>query len=347
MRNLIFSVLSMVFLLSLTACSKESEKDFYPYPEGKVIMDRLPLLSEHIASFIGLGQMDILPKDHGGFFLVSEADIPLFAPIDGQIIGIIQNPDHPLGNDVSIFMKVSTTITLGFGHLSRLHPDILEQVGDLNEGYAVNNVVRIPVKAGQLIAYGGLPHGVIDFFLTDLETQNSFIREGFYPDVHRYAGHYPDYFRGAAQDSFLAKTPKQLAPRGGKHDYDMPGKMIGNWFLPNTADFSQFGRQFAIAYHYIESDQIQISDGYPRITGEGLHDYFFVKGNAPKPEDIGVTDGLVKYELLDGRLASIDNFWGTLLLQLTANDRLKIEYFQGRQASEVNGFGANAREYER
>lgn len=97
---------------------------------------------------------------------------------------------------------------------------------------------------------------------------------------------------------------------------------------------------------------------------DGIGQQFGVTGNSPSPKDAGVGK-LAKYELVVYDYYSGNEKWdgtyyveniqakntnevrGTALFELLDNRKLKVEFFVGKKAEEVNGFTGNARIYER
>ena len=81
-----------------------------------------------------------------------------------------------------------------------------------------------------------------------------------------------------------------------------------------------------------------------------------MRGNSPDPAKISVTDGLVKYSLvapnIDSRtgqpLANFpERFFGTLLVQLVEDRKMKFEVFLDKTAQQVETFTSAAKFYER
>src|SRR5690606_6097664 len=84
---------------------------------------------------------------------------------------------------------------------------------------------------------------------------------------------------------------------------------------------------------------------------------FWVDGNAPAPESVGVAQGLVKYAIRDRFYPSPllpelpppqeRPLVGTFLVQMLASDRIRVERVMGKTPDEVDGFGVYARTYGR
>lgn len=92
-------------------------------------------------------------------------------------------------------------------------------------------------------------------------------------------------------------------PRSGKIGYDIWGMIIGNLFFGNNSSYNQWSRQLAIVYHILFGTRITISDGSPMrdvpgIENPGNPDVWWVKGNKPAPQLVGVAEALIKYELI-------------------------------------------------
>ena len=160
-------------------------------------------------------------------------------------------------------------------------------------------------------------------------------------------------------------------PISGKIDYDIDGKLVGNWFLEGTDGYSRdytnneryWLGHLSIVYDAYDTDTIILS--IANYEGEDSRQYA-VKGNSPNPASIGVDNGLIKYELVrynyftsDGtpwdnkqlakgiRIKSNDAVESVVLAQLIENRRLKFEVFHGKVGSQVNGFSDKAKIYER
>lgn len=353
--------------------------DNYPYPEGRIYLTHLPVDTDRVVEFLGLGNMNVLPEDHGGFFTprvgwYEEPTIPVYAPADGKITEIIQDWYEwldPYGHDLSMTIRVSTTMSVSFGHMSDLAPEIWEAAGELQPGYSVPNEVDIEVKAGQIVGYIGT-QGAMDWYIGDSELTLDFVNSDRYPLPWIISGCYHDYYREPLRSELLEITTRTAEPRCGKIDYDMQGRIIGNWFwedeVPDYA-FNDYSTHLAIAYdEFFGYDRIAISDGSASRSdsphagderfGPGSSRVFWVKGNNPRPEDIGMSSGMIKYEILDRSYGSyspgttfpeLDELpvAGVLLIEMLDENRIRIERFMNKTADEIDGFGTNARIYVR
>jgi hypothetical protein len=313
--------------------------------------------------FIGMGEPNVMPKDHGGFTLaapyVFPASVPVLAVADGVII-LASNgtrtvppiPDAPETlwgreyDDHLLVLKVSESVTVNYAHVTTFHPTLEAKLGNLPKD-EVGHDVAVVVQGGDTLGFVG-PHGAMDFSVTDLSLELNFLNPSRYPTNQLFAAHVFDYFQDPVLRQILEITPRQLPPRGGKVDYDVEGRIVGNWFLEGTTSITQWSRQLAIVYDHIWGDRITIADGSPMrdvpgIEGPGRPDVWWVKGNSPLPEDVGVGDGIAKYTLIYGRdLHTTGDFvpdlkpaQGVMLVQMIDASRIRVEVFMGTTTADT------------
>ena len=254
-------ILLVLLLLAAAGCKDggNSILDSYPFPEGKVFFTYPPIDFAGVQSFIGMGEPNVFPKDHGGFPLLHPYTLPanvlVMAMASGVIINVVPGtrtiPDWAPASvkgrsytDYGLNLKVSTTITVNYAHVTTLHPAILAKLGNLPADER-GHEVAVPLAAGDTIGWVG-PHAAMDFSVTDRSLRLSFLNPSRYEDLLRWAGHVFDYFQEPVLSRMLAITTRQIPPRGGKVDYDVDGRIVGNWFLVGTTSYTQWSRQLAI-----------------------------------------------------------------------------------------------------
>jgi hypothetical protein len=352
----------LCFSLTFISCDKSSLLDTYPFPEGDFYFSSAPLDLTEAKWFIGMGDPNILPKDHGGFVLkhpyVFPASVPVLAVADGVVISVSHGtravpeiPDAPQNlwgmeyEDHLLRLQVSKEVIVNYAHITTYHPSLAAAIGDLPAD-EVGHAVEIEVHAGDTLGFVG-PHGAMDFSVTDRRLHLNFLRPSIYPGDFIYSADVFDYFQEPELSPMLAITLRQEPPRGGKIDYDLSGRMIGNWFLEGTTDFIQWSHQLAIVYHHIYGDRVTIADGsplndVPGIENPGRPDVYWVKGNAPLPENVGLADGMVKYTLIPGRDPNSPYEYheedqpiqGEVLIQMLTETSIKVEFFKGSTGHE-------------
>ena len=106
----------------------------------------------------------------------------------------------------------------------------------------------------------------------------------------------------------------------------------------------------AIAYHYIDPTTLIISIGadvgIPDDACNVCAGAYGIKGNAPDPATVGVSDGLVKYELI-GRIRpepgaptfnDESNSIGVFLVEMIDDKSIRVEAFPCVLPAGVSGF---------
>lgn len=227
------------------------------------------------------------------------------------------------------------------------------------------------VHSGQLI--GKIGGQTLDFAVWDMDINlagfinpTSYIREAWKP----HTADPLDYYDDAVKAQALAKYVRTAEPRSGKIDYDLDGKLIGNWFAENpdgtTNGYAGTGKSdywtthLSFAPYFLDPTGFLISIGnwpYPEGASQ-----FATKESGPDPAAVDVSSGPVKYNLVRFRDYKIngqpwDNMtWpgsaivlhkqsfveGCMLVQMTAAREIKAEAFKGKTCAQVNGFTANA-----
>lgn len=214
----------------------------------------------------------------------------------------------------------------------------------LKPGIAVGTHVR----AGDTIATTtgrcpGMDLGVIDYDVTP----SGFVNPLRYGDGTRHAvspyTYFPEPLRSwwYAHVRMIEGVP---ANKDGRIDWGVRGKLAGDWFhnsLP-TDSYTATGptgwpKSISFAYDWFDNTQPRISIG-GTITEAGV---LRIPREAPDPASVSVSSGLVAYQGTPtlGRIAA-----GWLLVQMTADDRLRVEYFAGAATRPV-AFTSAAQEY--
>jgi hypothetical protein len=279
--------------------------------------------TEDIGAIIPMGMMvhgHVTPSDHLSLQpkdrKAPKGHYPILAPGDGFIIDIqraaVGNPDPAIraySGDFRIVIEHSGTFYSWFGLVDQLDKSIVDAVGgEPKAGPPVG--VRVPVKAGQAIAWSGGSHGV-DFTILNTEsTLKGFINLKQFQKRDPWKPHVVDpfeYVDEPLKGQLLKLNARQAVPRGGKIDYDIEDKLVGNWYRQGSGGYAGADRRLdywvghlALAYHHIDPSKVVVSLG----DFEGKPRQLWVKGNSPDPGKIGAKDGDIKYELV---YSAIDN----------------------------------------
>ncbi len=340
---------------------------------GSFMLGASPLALEDIEKIRpmgGLSSVHITPTDHQYWDTVgSDAfkddttnldRFKVFAPADGFIVDIEQHTDY------RVVIEHSCTFYTIFIHVDKLSDKIMA-AADLKEGEVGNHAwPRIPVEEGEVIGTIGI--GKLDFSVIDGDvTLKNFVKPKSYEGepwkIHTVDTF--DYYEEPLRSRLIAKNVRTIFPLGGKIDYDIDGKLVGNWFRQGTGEYKgnlgeYWTNHLSIVYDSIDPSQIRISIWDFNDRGE----QFGVKGNSPDPATV---DGIVKYELTpfdyyigdtsekwnpakfsnNIRARNLDEVRGVVLFQVLPENWLQAEFFPDKKAAEVAGFTPSAVIYER
>ncbi|RKY67323.1 MAG: hypothetical protein DRQ08_00365 [Candidatus Latescibacterota bacterium] len=324
---------------------------FYDLPElgeGPITFHSIPMKWEDFSYIEPLGNINpkgghTFPSDHGGF---SFADPYLYppsyevrAPADGIIVEVLyRRQDWPPESgftgkydDYRLEIAHTKTFMSYLDHISKLSPEILEQAGELEEGV---NSVRIPVKEGDLLGWaGGRPMAQtgLDWGVYDKDVTHFIHPEKYWRMAH--AAHFIEYCDEELKEKLLERLMKRKGdPPWGEFDYDVPGRLVGNWFLEGISESDPLGewdKHLAFVYYMFDRSQIRIAIG-GTLPVEVSYEGYAVVGNAPDPADVTVETGKVVYWLTTPPEMGIDKLPDvTLLVQMIDDETIKVEAFQG------------------
>jgi hypothetical protein len=348
--------------------------------KGPVRFTYLPMRAEDVEMFVPYGMTaggHVCPIDHAYFYPKNMRDaqvrFDVLAPADGFIV-VIGHRTQLTGStehqreydDYALTIEHSGTVFTQYDLLTSLDASVLDRLdAALREQLTGKSMmpqtqVRVAVKAGQVI--GKVGGRSLDFGVVNTEK----VLPGFLtPSLY---GHYSwrvhladpfEYFADPAKASLLKLNVRKVPPLGGCIDYDVDGRLIGNWFLEGSGGYAgnrndprgYWMGHLAFAYHHIEPSNIVISIG----DFGGQPKAFWVRGNEPDPAQIGERDGVVKFELVYASIGGSGQKFegiptsvqGTVLCQVLPGRKLRFEAFPGQEAREVKGFTSNAKMYER
>src|SRR3989338_8449899 len=278
--------------------------------QGNVTFTSPPMRIADIAFIEPLGLMiggHVTPIDHGYYTArtwkpgTAREDPSIFvdilAPAAGVVTELSSMPTEYASSSIGDYrfeIKHTCSFKTIYIHVNQLSEKLQKAVETRN---------TVNVEAGEII--GKAPG--FDFSVHDEDvTLKGFIIPAHY-DVEPWKIHTVDmfnYFTEPIKTQLLDKNIRQKEPRSGKIDYDIDGKLVGNWFEENTNAY--FGKEeyqritgywsthLAFAYDGLDPSLLIISIG----NFSNAAKQFAVKGNAPDPARISATNGQIKYELV-------------------------------------------------
>ena len=275
-------------------------------PKGMKYLDSPPMNTAEVTYMKPMGTFGgdhITPIDHMYVNYEPGTSHDVFAMGDGYIVHI----GHT-GKDHRVIIEYSCDLYSIYIHIHELDPDIEAQLEwvDGNQETKGRSYPRIPVKSGTKI---GRQTGNQSFDLSVVDTSitlTGFVNlESYRGEFWKYHSVDPyDYWKGSFRQELLDKTIiVNEDSLGGKIDYDVDGKLIGNWFEEGTGGYSGertdsdihgTGGHLAIVYSVLVPNKTVISFGSFDGGGSAL---FFLDDSAVDPADVGPSTGLVQFEL--------------------------------------------------
>ena len=312
----------------------------------------------------------VTPIDHQYFsptvFNSPRDTYPVYAMADA-VITDIQPRTTSRGTEYRLVFAHSCTFLYYYDLVTSL-------TGKVKEAYEKRDF-NLPVKAGDQI--GAIGGQTLDFAVWNTQKPLSgFVSPASY-DGEAWKIYTTDpfpYYTPALRSIVIAKNPRIAEPIAGKIDYDIDGKLIGNWFEQGTGGYSGKGNgrdgywstHLSFSPDLYDPSHFTISIGslYAAYPNNMQHSTLT---NTPDPKDVGTNSGLVKYDLVDWRYIKsdgsqwnqmgpakdvkvkslTDNTFGCAIAQLIEAKTLKFEVFPGKKCSAVANFDASAKTYSR
>lgn len=326
----------------------------------------------------------VTPIDHGYFYVKGALASPpreaaVYSPLTGNVASVTRTVRAAASgqgatyDDYAITIEATCTFRVRFSNMLGFAGALGNAVGQLagNQSKTPN----LPVKAGDLIGYTGLPtaYGIDVWVENDNLTLTGFVNPAQYTAAEAWKTHVADLFDNTQEplkSQLLALDERDATPRWGKIDYDVDGKLVGNWFRVGTGGYAGLNSlnegywvgHLSVVYDANDPEQVDVSFG--NYNGEAKQ--FAVVGSSPDPATVDVTTGVVKYELgqIEWFSATTGQQWnhmaympnvrtraggvmGTVLMQMVGPRSLKIEIFPGKLGAQVSGFDSGAWLYER
>lgn len=329
-------------LVLLAACGggsngtgPEFEGGVQPPPNGVAQFTVSPLDLDRIPLLVPLGHLappgHVLPTDHVYFYQVnfdqrpiqpSTAVLPVYAPATGAVNFML----HQAGDD----WKVQFIVTKDFSY----YVDHLQPLPTLRVGTIV--------QAGEQIGTTN-PGGSLDLGAYDLRTtRRGFLVPARYPDQSLHCVSPWAYFTEPLRSAMYAKMRRHpaVADKDGQIDFDVAGRLVGNWFeesvpMDQTASGpAGWPKSLAFVFDEVDPRVVRISIG-GTVAPPGI---WGIPADAPPPSTVAVASGLVAYRSMYTESTTIQ--YGLMLVQMLADDRVRVEVFVGSQ--EGSGSFTNA-----
>ena len=336
------NVIIVAYALAASLLSCDKDKSGNPTSDienntNPAVLTVCPVAIEKITDLEPLGALNppghTIPTDHVYFYTswtygeqpIYPAEIlPVFAPGDGEVswIYLFGGPD----DDAKVMIRMNKWVQYYLDHV------VLDS----------NIQVGTKVTAGQRL---GISKGIaIDLGLTnDSVTLPGFVNPARYEGQTLHTDSPFKYFSEPLRSQLYAMVRRNAPDKDGKIDYDIAGKLIGNWFhesvdVAETMMPPAWPKHLAFCPDSNEPSEMRISIG-GTISGPGKWE--------PSPEDpafdqVSVASGRVVYHLNYTEWG----YFGIMLVQLVDDTHLKVEVFPNSTNDDIQ-FTAGAYLYSR
>ena len=336
----------------------------------------LPMKPEDFSHIVPYGIMiggHVTPVDHQYFspavFHSPKDTYEVRAMADSKIIGL---EIHPPENGSNGRIRMVFSITCTYFYYYDLVTSVVPKINFKN--------LPVSVKAGEVI--GRIGGQTLDFAVWDTERAlKGFVSPESYTVADQWKIYTADpleYYTDDIKTVALSKYVRTVEPRSGKIDNDIDGRLIGNWFQEGTNGYgglrgegggAYWEGHLAFAPDWYDPSAFYISVGYLAGVDGGQGNQFAVPRGSPDPATVGVSSGLVTYELrghyswkkADGitwdnlsftgggvtRDDTNTTFEGCALAEMLGPRTLKFETRLKEPCEGIQGFSANARTYTR
>lgn len=407
MQKWLWPVLILIFIFTITfviasrsRIKKEgnNSQSWYPttgpasdaaYQEGKNLsngqcqgmeirkLGTLPMKYEDFSMIIPYGLVTgdhVTPIDHQYFspavFDSPRDAYPVYAMAEAHIVDI-QPRVKPGYTEYRFVFSLSCRLFYYYDLVTSLTPNIKKEFDQAKNG-PFPRPLNIAVREGELV--GRIGGQTLDFAVWDTQSiLKGFIDPKDYEEetwkIHTVDP--LDYYTPELKKLALSKYIRTVEPLSGKIDYDVDGRLTGNWFREGTEGYRGTKRQtvqnysqthLAVVPNHLDPSFYMASFG--NFAGEFKQ--FVIKQARLSPQEVVVNSGLVKYDLVNFSYVQEDgSFWdgksfakniklilsdqlgGCALYQLLADRRLKVETFTSQTCDRIQGFSSRALIYTR
>lgn len=318
MRRLIWLLLTA----AVAACGSKSSPaapsptDSIPAaPPGTLVFRTSPIDQSAIRWITPLGNLNppahSIPTDHIYFYFADPdaAESPTVrraefrAPGAGTVTTVLGS----VGAESKIFIRQTATFSYYLDHL------IL----------SVPLVRGSTITAGQVLGTTGTAYGIDLGVINESLTLNFIVPSHYIGDtIHADAP--LKYFEEPLRSQLYARVQRIGADLDGKIDFDVAGRLSGNWFVgPNAV--------VAFAYDTYDPSRVRVSTGAGSMQG-----VFGIAADDPLPADVSPRSGRVRYTLSRAVTGptkpGTGGLAGYLLVEMTDDTHLRMETFQTNTA---------------
>ncbi len=279
------------------------------------IFTHVPLDLERVKAITPLGNLNprgghVLPTDHIYLDYGGVKDLPVIAPAAGTVIAI----RGQMKSDFKVEVRVNDDFSYYVGHLF------------VAEGIKEGSTIKAGQEIGRTSGRAWLDLGCYDrnVKLTGLANPKR------YPIPTLQAVSPFKQYALPLRRKLYEKVDREGEDKDGKIDFDVPGKLVGNWFLDGLSeqdsgrgDPKTWEKQLAFVPDVHRPKQMRVSIG-GTIAPAGL---YRPGEKAPDPAMVSKASGPVVFPLSWNEQGKEKR--GALLVEMIADDRIRVQFFPG------------------
>ncbi|NJD22878.1 MAG: hypothetical protein FIA82_09460 [Melioribacter sp.] len=250
--------------------------------------------------------------------------LPIYAPASGKIDWYLM--ENGRNDDSKVMIKVNSTFSYYLDHII------------LDSAFVLGSIVTAGKKIGTTARSGSIDLGVINQNIT----LTGFVNPARYPGSIHCDSPYK-YFQEPLKSKLYSLVKRNAPDKDGKIDYDIRGRLIGNWFHESVRIEDSMGplawpKEIAFAPDPNEPSIMILSfGGYAGILGK-----YKPSITDPDPSQVSVSSGKVIYHVNYLEFG----YAGLLAVQLIDDIRMKVEFFPNKTGDTAE-FDNNALIYTR
>ena len=332
---LLFIALSGCFF----TCDKNnaSNTSSYSGPNEPAIFINSPIEVSKINFLLSLGWIQpsghTIPTDHVYFWYNKPNTIlplPVFALASAKIEKILSVPVNGI-NECKIWFRMNEKFSYYLDHVV--------PVADLKEGTSV--------IAGQQVGTTGLGNSIDVGVIDENIALSGFVNPDRYVGQTLHCGKPFTYFTAGLQNQLYPLVDREGNDKDGKIDIDIPGKLVGSWFLDGPVFYtdgpSGWDKELSFAFDIQHPSVVLVSIGGTL----GMVGKWTIQPGAPLPTQVAVSSGKIAYQLYSaGGIAMDPNQRGLMILQMIDDKHVKVEVLPDSKLSDAS-FSVNAKTYAR
>ncbi len=318
MKNILNIFIYSLTLSLLISCNKDSHVDpvSTPFPEFESKLLYSPIDLTVVEYLEPLGCVNppghTLPTDHVYFYYnlptnshsyIQNYTPPVYAPQAGVINWILNR-----GNNSKVMVKVNSNFSYYLDHIV------------LDSTFALNSNILAGEKIGKTDGTYAIDLGVLNSNII----LSGFINPARYGSSVNADSPYK-YYTEPLRNQMYSLINRISKDKDGKIDYDIKGRLIGNWFHESVSVQDSNGpvgwpKEISIAPDsYDPSITALTFGGYIGIVGK-----FKIGSLDPDPSQVTVNSGKVTYHLMNYFKPGNS---GIIAVQVLDDLRIKVEYF--------------------